>query len=119
MKLLSAIIPNYRESLFQLSFSDKFEISSDFETLDSRVMRNTGEDNQLTLLTHGASPPSRAHAAEVVAVILAGAPVKAGVGAAGLLGLVVKLAPDAGCGGGWRQRGRGDSCCCCCGGCGG
>lgn len=118
MKLLSAIIPNYRDSLFQLSFSDKFEISSDFETLDSRVMRNTGEDNQLTLLTHGASPPSRALAAEVVAVILAGAPVKAGVGAAGLLGLVVKLAPDAGCGGGWRQRGRGDSCCCC-GGCGG
>ena len=47
---------------------------------------------KLTLLAHRASSPGGTLAAEVVAVVLAGATVQAGVGAAGLLGLVVQLA---------------------------
>lgn len=62
---------------------------------------------RLTLLTHGASSAGGALAAEIIAVVLAGAPVEAGVGVAGL---VVKLASNMGYGGGWRQRSRGDSC---------
>lgn len=66
---------------------------------------------KLTLLTHGASSSGGTLAAEVVAVILAGAPVEAGVGVAWLLDFVMRLASDMGDGGSWRQCGRGDSCC--------
>lgn len=44
MKLLIARVPNYRESLLQLIFLDEFEISSDFETFDFRVITNMGEE---------------------------------------------------------------------------
>ncbi len=44
LKLLIAIVPNYRESLFWLIFLDEFEISSDFETFDLRVITNMGEE---------------------------------------------------------------------------
>lgn len=68
------------------------------------------KESQLTLLTHRASSPSRALAAEVVATVLAGAPVKARVGVTWLLGLVVKRDPAVGDSGGWRKCCGGDSC---------
>lgn len=70
-----------------------------------------GEYRPLTLFTHRASPSSRALAAEVIAIVLTGAPVEAWVGAAGLLSVVVRLSPTAAYSDSWRQRACGDSCC--------
>lgn len=44
LKLLIAIVPNYRDGLFQLIFLDEFEISSDFETFDIIVLTNMVEE---------------------------------------------------------------------------
>lgn len=65
---------------------------------------------QLTPLTHGASSSSRTLATELFTLVFTGAPVEAGVGAAGILGLVVRLDPNRRHGGGWRRSASGDSC---------
>lgn len=73
-------------------------------------MKKEEEKKAPTLLTHGASSPSGALAAEVIALVLAGAPVQAGVGAAGLVALLENPAPDMADGGGWRQCAHGGGC---------